>query len=79
LGLALYHLERHCDHHANPMRRIQSLRNFEDIPRLPNAYYGMYLLAYVPWLWYRVMEKRLLALPHIRGDRSRVNIEPSKR
>lgn len=78
-NLALYHLERHSDHHANPMRRYQSLRNFEDIPQLPTGYYGMYLLAYVPWLWYRVMDKRLLALPHIRGDLSRVNIEPSKR
>jgi alkane 1-monooxygenase len=78
-NLALYHLERHSDHHANPMRRYQSLRNFEDIPQLPNGYYGMYLLAYVPWLWYRVMDKRLLALPHIRGDLSRVNIEPCKR
>jgi alkane 1-monooxygenase len=78
-NLALFHLERHSDHHANPMRRYQSLRNFEDIPQLPNGYYGMYLLAWVPWLWYRVMDKRLLALPHIRGDLSRVNIEPSKR
>jgi len=78
-NLALYHLERHSDHHANPMRRYQSLRNFDDIPQLPNGYYGMYLLAYVPWLWYRVMDKRLLALPHIRGDLSRVNIESSKR
>lgn len=78
-NLALYHLERHSDHHANPMRRYQSLRNFEDIPQLPNGYYGMYLLAYVPWLWYRVMDKRLLALPHIKGDLSKVNIEPSKR
>lgn len=78
-NLALFHLERHSDHHANPMRRYQSLRNFEDIPQLPNGYYGMYLLAYVPWLWFRVMDKRLLALPHIKGDLSRINVEPSKR
>jgi alkane 1-monooxygenase len=26
-----------------------------------------------------VMDKRLLALPHIRGDLSKVNIDPSKR
>lgn len=78
-NLALFHLERHSDHHANPMRRYQSLRNFEDIPQLPNGYYGMYLLAWVPWLWYRVMDKRLLALPHIKGDLNKVNIEPSKR
>jgi alkane 1-monooxygenase len=38
----------------------------------------MYLLAYIPWLWFRVMDKRVLALPHINGDLSKVNILPSK-
>ncbi|MCR9186040.1 MAG: alkane 1-monooxygenase [Halieaceae bacterium] len=78
-NIVLFHLERHSDHHANPTRRYQSLRNFDDIPELPNGYYGMYLLAYVPWLWYRVMDPRLLALPHIRGDLGKVNIDPRKR
>jgi alkane 1-monooxygenase len=77
-NLALFHLQRHSDHHANPIRRYQSLRNFDDIPELPNGYYGMYLLAYIPWLWFRVMDKRVLALPHINGDLSKVNILPSK-
>ena len=39
----------------------------------------MYMIAYVPWLWYRVMDKRVLALPHINGDLSKVNIDPDKR
>lgn len=78
-NLVLFQLERHSDHHANSSRRYQSLRNFEDIPELPNGYFGMYLLAYVPWLWYRVMDPRLLALPHIRGDLSRINIQPSRK
>ena len=78
-NLALFHLQRHSDHHANPIRRYQSLRNFADIPELPNGYYGMYLLAYIPWLWYRVMDHRVLALPHINGDLSKVNICPRKR
>ncbi|MDA7815504.1 alkane 1-monooxygenase [Porticoccaceae bacterium] len=78
-NLALFHLERHSDHHANPIRRYQSLRNFEDIPELPNGYYGMYLLAYIPWLWFKVMDYRVLELPHIQGDLSKVNICPSKR
>ena len=75
----LFHLERHSDHHAHPLRRYQSLRHFPDLPTLPNGYFGMYLIAYVPFLWYRVMDKRLLALPHVAGDLSKVNIEPSKR
>lgn len=78
-NIVLFHLERHSDHHAFPARRFQSLRNFDDLPELPNGYFGMFLLAYMPWLWYRVMDKRLLALPHIRGDLSKVNIDPSRR
>ncbi len=77
-NIVLFHLERHSDHHAYPARRYQSLRNFDDIPQLPNGYFGMYLLAYVPWLWFKVMDKRLLTLPHIKGDLSKINIDPSK-
>lgn len=78
-NVALFHLERHSDHHAYPARRYQSLRNFDDIPELPNGYFGMYLLAYFPSLWFKVMDKRLLALPHIQGDLSKVNICPKRR
>ena len=78
-NILLFHLERHSDHHANPTRRYQSLRNFDGIPELPNGYYGMYILAYIPWLWYKVMDKRVLELPHINGDLSKVNIDPAKR
>ncbi len=72
-NLLLFHLERHSDHHANPGRRYQSLRDFADVPRLPSGYFGMFLLAYVPPLWFRVMDRRLLDLPHINGDMRRVN------
>lgn len=78
-NVALFHLQRHSDHHAYPARRYQSLRNFDDIPELPNGYFGMYLLAYFPSLWFKVMDKRLLALPHIQGDLSKVNICPKRR
>jgi alkane 1-monooxygenase len=78
-NLVLFHLERHSDHHAHPLRRYQSLRHFPDLPTLPNGYFGMYLIAYVPFLWYRVMDQRVLALPHVAGDLNKVNIEPSKR
>jgi hypothetical protein len=78
-NLVLFQLERHSDHHANSHRRYQSLCHFEDIPQLPNGYFGCYLLAYVPWLWYRVMDQRLLALPHIGGDMNRINLAPRQR
>ncbi|MCH9693045.1 MAG: alkane 1-monooxygenase [Gammaproteobacteria bacterium] len=76
-NLVLFHLERHSDHHAHPLRRFQSLRHFDDLPQLPNGYFGMYVLAYIPWLWFRAMDKRLMALPHVDGNLDNVNIEPS--
>jgi alkane 1-monooxygenase len=39
----------------------------------------MFPLAYVPPLWFKVMDPRLLALPQIAGDLSRVNIDPRRR
>lgn len=78
-NLVLFHLERHSDHHAYPLRRYQSLRHFEDLPSLPNGYFGMYVLAYIPWLWFYVMDKRLMALPHVQGDLNKVNIDPDAR
>lgn len=77
-NLVLFHLQRHSDHHAHPMRRYQSLRHFDDLPGLPSGYFGCYLLAWVPWLWYRVMDPRLIALPHIAGDLDRVNLDPRR-
>ncbi|SDS65213.1 alkane 1-monooxygenase [Halopseudomonas xinjiangensis] len=74
---ALFHLQRHSDHHAHPTRRYQSLRDFPDLPRLPNGYFGMYLLAYVPPLWFHVMDKRLLDA--VGRDPSRINFEQAKR
>ena len=76
-NLALFHLERHSDHHANPLRRYQSLRHYDDLPRLPNGYFGMYVMAYIPWLWFFVMDKRLMNLPHVDGDLDNVNIDPA--
>lgn len=76
-NLVLLHLERHSDHHVHPLRRYQSLRHFEDVPQLPTGYFGMYLLAYFPWAWFRIMDKRLMALPHVQGELDRVNVEPT--
>jgi len=78
-NLLLFHLQRHSDHHANPTRRYQSLRHFEDLPSLSSGYYGMFMMAYIPSLWFRVMDAKLLALPHIDGDLSKINVDPAKR
>ena len=76
-NLLLYHLERHSDHHANPTRRYQSLRHFDEAPQLPSGYALMMGLAWLPPLWRRVMDHRVLA--HYGGDVTRANIDPRRR
>ena len=78
-NLVTFHLQRHSDHHAHPMRRYQCLRDFPDLPRLPSGYFGMFPLAYLPWLWFRVMDPRLMALPQVQHDLGRVNVDPRSR
>ena len=75
-NVLLYHLQRHSDHHANPTRRYQTLRDFEESPVLPTGYAGMIVLALFPPLWRRVMDKRVVA--HFDGDVTRANIQPGK-
>jgi len=76
-NVLLYHLQRHSDHHANPMRRYQSLRHMPEAPQLPTGYAGMIVLALVPPLWRRVMDPRVLA--HYDGDLSLANVHPPAR
>jgi alkane 1-monooxygenase len=76
-NVLLYHLQRHSDHHANPMRRYQALRHFDEAPQLPTGYAGMIVLAYIPPLWRHVMDRRLIA--HYRGDLSRANVHSRAR
>lgn len=73
----LFHLQRHSDHHAHPTRSYQCLRGFPGLPTLPVGYFGMFLLAYLPPLWFRVMNPRLIAA--VGGDVSCINIEPARR
>ncbi|MBA0127352.1 alkane 1-monooxygenase [Haloechinothrix sp. YIM 98757] len=73
----LYHLQRHSDHHANPTRRYQALRDFEQAPQLPAGYASMIVCAWIPPLWRKVMDKRVLA--HYDGDVTLANINPRNR
>lgn len=76
-NVLLYHLQRHSDHHANPLRRYQTLRHMDEAPQLPTGYSGMMLMAVLPPVWRRVMDPRLLA--HYGGDVTRANIAPRRR
>ncbi len=66
MNIFLFHLQRHSDHHANPQRRYQSLRDAGEAPQLPAGYGTMMVLAMIPPLWRRVMDHRVIE--HYGGD-----------
>lgn len=76
-NLFLYHLQRHSDHHANPTRRYQTLRSFDDSPNLPAGYGALIGVTYFPPVWRKLMDHRVLA--HYNGDITRANISPRRR
>jgi alkane 1-monooxygenase len=76
-NVVLYQLERHSDHHAHPTRRYQTLRHFDESPQLPSGYGLMLGLAYLPPVWRRVMDRRVIDLYD--GDVTKANIHPPKR
>lgn len=70
-NLFLYQLQRHSDHHANPRLRYQSLRNAPTAPQLPAGYAVMIVCAWIPPVWRRVMDHRVL--DYYGGDLDYVN------
>ena len=70
-NLFLYQLQRHSDHHAHPNRPYQVLRHFDESPQLPSGYASMIVPAYIPPLWFAIMNKRVVA--HYKGDMSKIN------
>lgn len=76
-NLLLFHLQRHSDHHANALRPYQALRDFADLPRLPSGYPGCYTLAAIPYLWFKVMDPKVVAWAG--GDLDKINMDPAAR
>ena len=76
-NLISFHLQRHSDHHANALRPYQTLRDFDDLPRLPSGYPGSFGLAAFPWLWFRVMDRNVMQWAG--GDITKVNVDPDKK
>jgi alkane 1-monooxygenase len=60
----LVHLQRHADHHVNPMRPYGALQPHEESPKLPMGYPGMVPLAFLPPLWFAVMNPRVPKAAH---------------
>ena len=76
-NVLLYHLQRHSDHHANPTRRYQALRDFREAPVLPTGYTGMIVVSYFPFWFRALMDKRVYE--HYEGDLTLANLSPRKR
>ncbi len=74
---ALFHLQRHSDHHAHPTRRYQSLRHFSTAPQLPSGYAAMFIVCYFPPVWFWIMDRRVVAWAQ--GDVSRIHFQPRKK
>jgi alkane 1-monooxygenase len=70
----LFHLQRHSDHHANPLRPYQALRHRAEAPQLPAGYGSMMLVALIPPLWRRIMDRRVLE--HYGGDIRLAGVSP---
>ena len=51
----------HVDHHLNPRRYYQALRHIEKGPQMPLGYFGMFFMALIPPLWFKVMNPRVFA------------------
>ncbi|MBN8541079.1 MAG: alkane 1-monooxygenase [Deltaproteobacteria bacterium] len=66
-GWILIHLSRHADHHKYPARPFTKLEGSKSSPHLPASYPACVLLATVPPLWYRVMNRRI---DNFEGSRS---------
>lgn len=67
------HLQRHSDHHANPARPYQLLRDYPEAPAMPAGYPGMMLLSMFPPLWYALMDKKVVDWAD--GDMTKVNLD----
>lgn len=58
-NLLLFNLQRHSDHHAYASRPYQVLRHFDESPQLPFGYPLMTIMATIPSLWFKIMNKKL--------------------
>lgn len=57
--IMLYELTRHSDHHYKSSKKYQILKHHEESPQLPFGYPTSMVLALVPPLWFKVMNKHV--------------------
>jgi alkane 1-monooxygenase len=57
--IVLFELVRHADHHYQTTRKYQTLRHLDQSPQLPFGYPLSIMIALLPPLWFRIMNKRI--------------------
>jgi alkane 1-monooxygenase len=57
--IVLYELTRHSDHHFKSSKKYQVLDCHEESPQMPFGYPTSVVLAMVPPLWFKIMNKRV--------------------
>ena len=57
--IVLYELTRHSDHHYKASKKYQLLDCHEESPQMPFGYPTSMVLALIPPLWFKVMNKRI--------------------
>ncbi|MBC3845761.1 alkane 1-monooxygenase [Winogradskyella echinorum] len=57
--IVLYELTRHSDHHYKSSKKYQVLDCHEESPQMPFGYPTSMVLAMIPPLWFKIMNKRV--------------------
>ncbi|WP_104735116.1 alkane 1-monooxygenase [Hanstruepera ponticola] len=57
--IVLYELTRHSDHHYKSSKKYQLLECHEESPQMPFGYPTSMVLALIPPLWFKIMNKRV--------------------
>ena len=57
--IVLYELTRHSDHHFKSSKKYQILDCHDESPQMPFGYPTSMVLAMIPPLWFRIMNKRV--------------------
>ena len=64
----LFNIQRHPDHHTNAGRPYQILRTLPQSPTLPTGYAGMFVLSWIPPLFFAVMDPLVENAYRVRTD-----------
>jgi alkane 1-monooxygenase len=77
----LFELSRHSDHHLKASKPYYTLESHQEAYILPSGYFGMFYIALIPPLWFRmvnpIITKRTAHGNHLLPDEKVQTINPS--